>query len=106
MSSDNIEYSQKVELAYLALMKGETDEALELCQQAARLEPLGLGHLYLLGLVSMSLKDLGRGIKFLEEGVNIALIDIPTLGKLPKTKGSNMLFIHLPRKVDLFAPKV
>lgn len=68
MSSDNIEYSQKVELAYLALMKGETDEALELCQQAARLEPLGLGHLYLLGLVSMSLKDLGRGIKFLEEG--------------------------------------
>ena len=68
MPTNDTDYTQSVELAYLALMKGETDEALEHCQAAARENPLSLGHLYLLGLVSMSLKDIGRGIKFFEEG--------------------------------------
>jgi len=68
MPTNDTDYTQSVELAYLALMKGETDEALEHCQAAARENPLSLGHLYLLGLVSISLKDIGRGIKFFEEG--------------------------------------
>ena len=68
MPTDDTDYAQFVELAYLALLKSETDEALEHCQAAAREKPLGLGHLYLLALVSFSLKDIGRGIKFLEEG--------------------------------------
>lgn len=68
MPSDNTEYTQKVELAFLRLGENETDEALELCQQAARLGPLGLEHLYVLGLISVSFEDLGRGIKFMEEG--------------------------------------
>ena len=68
MLTDDKDYIQSVELAYLALMKGEIDEALEHCHAAAREKPLGLVHLYLLGLVSMVLKDIGRGIKFFEEG--------------------------------------
>ena len=66
--SDNQEYLQAVEKAYLALMQSETDEALEFCLSAAKLEPLATLHLFVLALISMSLSDLGRGIKFLEEG--------------------------------------
>lgn len=66
--SEDQDYTEAVEKAYLALMQSDTDQALEFCQDAARIKPLELGHLYLLGLVSMALKDIGRGIKFLEEG--------------------------------------
>ena len=68
MPTDDKDYTQSVDLAYLAIMKGEIEEALELCHSAARQKPLGLEHLYLLGLVSILLKDIGRGIKFFEEG--------------------------------------
>jgi len=66
--SDDLEYTEAVEKAYLALLQSDPDQALEHCQGAARTKPMGLEHLYLLGLISMSLKDIGRGIKFLEEG--------------------------------------
>ena len=68
MPTEDKFYTESVELAYSALMRGEVDEALEHCQSAAREKPMGLEHLYLLGLVSMVLKDIGRGIKFFEEG--------------------------------------
>lgn len=68
MADDDLDYEQAIERAYLSLMQSETEAALDLCQDAARIKPLGLGHLYLLGLVSLAMRDLGRGIKFLEEG--------------------------------------
>lgn len=66
--SEQAQYTENVEKAYLALMRSAPDEALDLCTAAAKLQPLALPHLYLLGLVSMAMSDVGRGIKFLEEG--------------------------------------
>ena len=62
------DYKSAVESGYLALMQGETEQALDHCTDAARLQPHGLLHVFVLALASMALRDIGRAIKFMEEG--------------------------------------
>ncbi|TCS62142.1 tetratricopeptide repeat protein [Varunaivibrio sulfuroxidans] len=61
-------YLDHVEKAFLAFTSSDNDEAIRSCEQALKINPEGAEALFVLGLVSFLLDDLGRAIKFFERG--------------------------------------
>lgn len=61
-------YLDHVERAFLAFASSNNEEAVRLCEEALKMKPEGVEALFILGLVSFLLDDLGRAIKFFEQG--------------------------------------
>ncbi len=66
--SENSDYLVVLEEAFGNLLAGESELAIECCEKARKIDPKRHEVMFVLGLISISMNDLGRAIKFMEEG--------------------------------------